>query len=319
MRPIRFGSSSGVYARDAETLLAKARASEEAGYATFAFGDHFSLPLAPLVALQAVAAATSKLRLTTTVLDQDFRHPAVLAKEAATVDLLSGGRLELGIGAGWMQADYDQGGIPFDRAGVRIRRLEELAVILRGVWTSETFSFDGEFFTLKDLPCLPSPAQAPPPILIAGGGPKLLAVAGRQADIVAIAAPASSGGQAVNPVEFSSKAYEQKIGWVQEAAGDRFAAIELNSVLLGLVVLDDGACGTAEVMAAVERVGARLGGIEMTEAEVRDSPAFAIGSLGQVTEKLLEQRARLGLSYYSVGYVERPEMAEAVIAALSGA
>jgi probable F420-dependent oxidoreductase len=151
---------------DPARLAAAARKAQELGYATFGMADHFVIPFAPLLGLQA-AAATTTLRITTTVLKQDFRHPAVLAKELATLDLLSNGRLQIGIGAGWMRAEYKQAGISWDKALVRIQRLEEVLVVLKGLFGEGPFSFSGKYFTLKDLDGTPKPVQRPhPPIHI---------------------------------------------------------------------------------------------------------------------------------------------------------
>jgi probable F420-dependent oxidoreductase len=156
--------------------------------------DHFMFRFAPLPALQAVADATTTLRVTRLVLAADFRHPAVLAKELATVDVLSGGRLEVGIGAGWKQEEFEQAGIRFDKASVRIERLEEHAIVLKGLFGDGPFSFSGKYFTVTEVKGSPHPAQRPrPPIMIGGGGPKVLSVAARQADIVQVMPSAPQG------------------------------------------------------------------------------------------------------------------------------
>src|SRR5689334_10785446 len=183
-RPIRFGFTGG-HSSKRERLLDSARTVEALGYSTFGLADHFVRPLAPLIAGQAVADATTTLRITQTVLAQDFREPAVLAKELATLDVLSEGRLQVGLGAGWLRQEYEGASIRFDSAPARIERLEETAIILKGLFGDEPFSFAGEHYTINEMRGTPTPVQRPrPPIMIGGGGRKLLSVAARQADIV---------------------------------------------------------------------------------------------------------------------------------------
>src|SRR3954454_2908025 len=160
VRPFRFGFTGGVSSKR-EKLLTSARTVEQLGYSTFGLADHFVRPFAPLIAGQAVADATTTLRLTQTVLAQDFREPAVLAKELATLDVLSEGRLQVGLGAGWLQQEYDDGGMRFDTASVRIARLEETVIILKGLFAEGGFSFTGDHYRVTDLEGLPRPVQQP--------------------------------------------------------------------------------------------------------------------------------------------------------------
>lgn len=159
-RPIRFGTGGGRVA-DRDRLVSAARRAEDIGYSTFSMADHLGLPLAPLIALQAVADATTTLRITQTVLAHDFHRPAVLAKELATLDVLSDGRVEVGVGAGWMRSEYDQAGIRFDSAAVRIARLEEFVLVLKGLFGEQPFSFSGTHFSIRDLDGTPKPLQRP--------------------------------------------------------------------------------------------------------------------------------------------------------------
>src|SRR5581483_11845413 len=168
-RSFRFGLNSSFDnpATSREEWVNKARRAEELGYSTFSAPDHFPVPQSPLIALMAVADATQTLRIGTFVLDNDFRHPALLAKEAATLDLLSNGRFEMGIGAGWLRSEYEQVGIPFDAPGVRIRRLEEGVQVIKALWTEERVTFSGAHYTIANLQGTPRPLQRPhPPILI---------------------------------------------------------------------------------------------------------------------------------------------------------
>ena len=209
-RPFRFGFTGGASSKRVK-LLESARAVEALGYSTFGLADHFVRPFAPLVAGQAVADATTTLRVTQTVLAQDFREPAVLAKELATLDVLSEGRLQVGLGAGWLQQEYDDASIRFESASVRIARLEETAIILKGLFAGEPFSFEGEHYTVTSLQGRPVPVQQPrPPIMIGGGGKKVLSVAARQADIVQLM-PSNRGGRtSLDPSQFSASAIEDE-------------------------------------------------------------------------------------------------------------
>src|SRR4051794_23887198 len=238
VRPFRFGFTGGASSKRAK-LLDSARTVEQLGYATFGLADHFVRPFAPLIAGQAVADATTTLRVTQTVLAQDFREPAVLAKELATLDVLSEGRLQVGLGAGWLQQEYDDSGIDFAPAPVRIERLEETAIILKGLFAEGPFTFSGSHHSVRELVGVPRPVQRPrPPIMIGGGGRKVLAVAGRQADIVQLM-PSNPGGRSLlDATQFSAAAIDAKVGWIADAAGSRFGEIELSAQLLECAVTD---------------------------------------------------------------------------------
>jgi probable F420-dependent oxidoreductase len=297
-RPIRFGT--GPARQGTDGLIESARRAEKVGYSTFGLSDHFMIPVSPLIALQAVADATNSLRLTTTVLDQDFRHPAVLAKELATLDVLSGGRVEVGIGAGWMRAEYEQSGIRYDRPSVRVERLEEVVTIVKGLFADEPFSFEGKHFTINGLQGSPRPLQRPrPPILIGGGGPNLLGVAARHADIVQITGTNRTGTMYVDASELRPERYAAKVAHVRDIAGDRFREIELGMSLMMLRVTDDRSTAIKSFLAFL-RGATRDGGrdIELTEADVIESPSFVIGTVDQVIQKLLDTRERYGFSYF---------------------
>jgi hypothetical protein len=202
-RPFRFGFTGGVSSKR-EKLLDSARRVESLGYSTYGLADHFVRPFAPLVAGQAVADATTTLRITQTVLAQDFREPAVLAKELATLDVLSDGRLQVGLGAGWLRQEYEDAGMRFDSASERIARLEETAIILKGLFGDEPFSYTGEHYSIRELTGVPTPVQRPrPPIMIGGGGRKVLSVAARQADIVQLMPTNRGGRTSLDPSQFS--------------------------------------------------------------------------------------------------------------------
>ena len=284
----RFGIQTS-QADSAGEWAAKAKRIEELGYSTLLIPDHFNEQFAPVPALMAAADATSTLRLGTMVLDNDYRHPLVLAKEVATLDILSGGRVELGLGAGWMRTDYEQSGIPYDRPGVRIRRLREGIQVIKGMFADGPFSFSGEFYDITDHDALPKPVQKPhPPILVGGGGKRVLSVAAREADIVGVAVSAPEGE--INPVAIATgtaEATREKVGWIREAAGERLDAIEMTVTVFVCMVTDD-----REAMA--ERVA---GGFGFGPEEVKATPHVLIGSVDQIAEDLEQRRDEFGFSY----------------------
>jgi probable F420-dependent oxidoreductase len=244
----------------------------------------------PVAALAAAAIATERLRLTGFVFDNDFRHPVVLAMSAGSIDILSDGRLELGIGAGWLKEEYDRSGIPFDPASVRIARLEEAVHLLKRLLTGEPADFAGEFYTVDSLSLPPAAIQRPhPPILIGGGSRKVLSLAGREANIVGITNRALPDGSK-DAEDTTAEATERKIGWVREAAGGRFPEIELNIICPTLEITDDR-------RAAAERIAADL---PISADEVLDSPSVLLGTVDEIVETLQERRERFGLSYIVV-------------------
>src|SRR5690349_8642653 len=216
-----------------------ARKAESLGYSSLFVPDHFvDHPFAPMPALAAAAAVTTTLRVGPLVLGNDYKHPVVLAREAATIDVLSDGRLELGIGAGWMTVDYEKAGMPLDRPGVRIARLEESIAILKGLFAEGAFSFRGEHYTITDLDGMPKPVQQPhPPFIIGGGGPRILGVAAREAAIVGVNAFLRAGEPTASESVHSltPAATDQKLEWLRAAAGDRFDDLELQT-LVGFVL-----------------------------------------------------------------------------------
>jgi len=307
-RPFRFGVQM-IRARSREEWAERARKTEDLGYATLLMPDHFNDQLAPLPALMTAADATTTLRVGTIVLGNDYRHPLVLAQEAATLDLLSGGRLELGIGAGWMRSDYDASGMAFDRPGVRIERLREALAILKGLFADGPFSFAGKHYTITNHEGRPKPVQTPhPPILIGGGGRRVLRLAAREADIISInfnLAPGTVNQQVLQTGTGTST--EEKVGWIREAAGDRFDRLELNAIPFTAVVSDD-ASQLAERMAT---------GFGVAPDELLDSPHVLLGSIDEMVETLQRRRERFGISYV-VFPEERYEQLAPVVARLAG-
>jgi probable F420-dependent oxidoreductase len=320
VRPFRFGFTGGASSKR-ERLLDSARAAEALGYSTFGLADHFVRPFAPLVAGQAVADVTSSLRITQMVLAQDFREPAVLAKELATLDVLSEGRLQVGLGAGWLRQEYEDAGLRFATASVRIARLEETAIILKGLFGEGRFSFAGEHYRVTELEGVPRPVQQPrPPIMIGGGGRKVLSVAARQADIVQLM-PSNPGGRSLlDQTQFSAEAIEQKVGWIRDAAGDRFDDIELSAQLLECAVSDRPDEHLSDFADRIAMVTERMGGarVDFGLDELRTSPIVAVGSLDEVCERLVETRRTYGISYFSAPIDARPDVLAPVIERLDG-
>jgi probable F420-dependent oxidoreductase len=292
-RPFRFGAAPYATA-SAAAYFDTARRIEALGYATLQTADHFNLRwFEPGPALMAAALATSTLRVSCTVFDNDFRHPALLAKEAASVDVLSGGRLEFGIGAGWLTREYDQTGIPFEPPAVRVSRLEEAVQVIKGLWGDDPLTFSGRHYTITGLAGTPRPVQRPhPPIFIGGGGKRLLSLAGREADIVGINMQATPDGR-VTGAGSDDATVAQRVEWVHQAAGERFGQLELALLVFNAVLTDTRAAQAA----AAEELAATL---EITPEQVLSSPYYMIGSVEQMVDDLLELRQRHGISYISV-------------------
>ena len=245
------------------------------------------------------------------VLDNDFRHPVVLAKEAATLDALSGGRLELGLGAGWLREEYDQAGMPFDAGGVRVGRLEESLRVLKGLFAGSPFTFSGTHYSINGLRSFPEPVQRPhPPILVGAGSRRMLGIAGREADIVGILPKALPDGTISEDMqERSPETIARKVDWIREAAGDRFAEIEL-SMIVSVIVADDH-------RAVAERVAAKRGWGATGAERVLEMPSLLLGSLDRIADELRARRERFGFSYYVVSD-EDMEAFSPVVERLSG-
>ncbi len=292
-RPFRFGVVTERAVPSRENWVTLARKAEDLGYATLLVPDHFITEFPPLTALMAAADATKTLRIGSFVFDNDFRHPALLAKEVAALDLLSDGRFEFGIWAGWHQPEYKSAGLPFDRAGVRINRLEEALKIIKQFFTEETVTFTGDHYTVTDLVALPKPLQRPhPPILMGGGGKKLLTLAGQEADIIGLSPRVNDGGM-VDPFERTEAALAQKVEWVRQAAGERFATVELNIFPTDVIIAQDQPQAAEQYMC--ER---GLSGVA-TEQLVA-SPYVLIGTTEQLVERIQRWREQFGISYLAI-------------------
>lgn len=304
----RFGVQCGGD-HDGASWRALAKNIEALGYETLYLPDHFiDTVLAPLPAMAIAAEATDTLRVGALVMDNDYKHPAILAKETATIDVLSGGRTELGIGAGWMKVDYDALGIPYDTPGTRIARLDEALQVIKGCFSGEQFSFTGKHYTVTDYTSIPKPAQAKIPVLIGGGGPKILGLAGREADIIGInpnlrvgaitadAAKNASGEETLNKIEY-----------IKAGAGDRFDAIELQIRYFVHAIVDDRQA-FAETMAPA---------FDATPTDLLGSGAALFGTIPEMIDTLVQRRAEWGVTYIVVGNDFYEQFAP-VVAALAG-
>ena len=293
---------------DATAWTEAARRAEDLGYSTLFMPDHFGDQLAPVPALMAAADATTSLRVGALVFDNDYKHPVVLAKELATMDVLSGGRLEVGLGAGWMQSDYDQSGIPMDAPGVRVTRMEEGIEVLKGCFADGPFSFKGEHYTITDYDAKPKPVQSPPPLLIGGGAKRVLSIAAREADIVGVN-PSIHSGQVDTAAARNGAADEtvKKLAWIREAAGDRYADLELNMLQFAAIITDDRK-GTAETMAPL---------FGLPPEAVETYPHACIGTVEQIADDLHARRERWDVSYW-VFQDTAMEAIAPVVAALRG-
>lgn len=309
-RKFRFG----VMAPSAESgkqYRETARKAEDLGYSTLYVPDHFvDHPFGPIPAMAMAAEATTKLRVGSLVLGNDYRHPVVLARDAATLDLLSDGRLELGIGAGWMTVDYEKAGIPLDPPGVRIARLAEALTIVKGLMADGPFSFQGEHYTITELDGMPKPVQRPyPPIVIGGGGKKVLSLAAREADIVGINGNLK-GGRPDDPstaADMNPTQTDQKMAWVRDAAGDRYADIEIQA-FAGFTFFTDDTKALAEGMAPA---------FGTTPDEALDTPVALVGTVDDMINQIERRRVRWDMSYHVVEAAVMDEFAP-VVARLAG-
>jgi len=293
VRPFRFTvqcSSPETVTRAGWAQLA--RQCESSGYHALTVSDHLDEQVAPGAALMAAADATSTLRIGSMAFCNDFRHPVALAKEAATLDVLSGGRFELGIGAGWLRTDYDRAGIDLDPPGRRIERLGEAVKVLKGLFAEGPFSFEGRYYHIRSLDGTPKPLQRPnPPIFIGGGGRRMLSLAAREADVVGLNPAMVSGAMdsSVGP-DATAAATERKLAWVKEAAGERWADIEIQARVHAVVVTDDRA-GVASALA---------GAFGLSADDALGSPHALCGTVDQIVDDLVYRRERYGINVFGV-------------------
>lgn len=311
MAPFRFGLQlSGPI--DDMSWTDTARHVEQQGFSSLLMPDHFHDQLGPLTALSAAAAVTTELRVGALVFGNDYRHPVVLAKEMATLDHIAEGRVEFGLGAGWMRSDYDGAGMAYDRPGVRIDRMIESLEIIRRCWSGGAFDHDGTHYRIREYEGLPVPfTPGGPRVIIGGGGPRMLAVAARHADIVGITANLRAGEVGTDAIADSMPtAYDEKLTTVRAAAGERLPELELSSLTMSTAVTDDRS-GTLAFFSQL--FGAPV-------EDVAETPALLAGSVSEIVETLEARRERWGFNYVVVQHAPDQGMdrfAE-VISALAG-
>lgn len=288
-RPFRFGIA-GEHAKTRNEWIAKARLAETLGYHIFLVPDHFWIDVAPIAALMAAADATTSIRIGSHIFANDFRNPAMLAREVATLDMLSEGRFQLGLGSGYLPADYQQAGIAFDEPRVRVDRLQEAVQLIKQYFTDEAVNFSGRYYRVNNLKANGVHVQKPhPPLYIGGGGKRMLSLAAREASIVGFAP--KSDAQGLHWDDSTVEATIRKVSWVHEAAGDRFYSLELATAVFIVVVTD-------HQMPVAQNIAAKLG---ITPAQVLDSLQVLIGTVDQIADTLRQRRERLGISYIQIG------------------
>ena len=295
-------------AGDAAAWRSLVRKVEALGYSSVFLPDHFGDQLAPMVALATAAEATTTLRVGTLVLGNDYRHPLVLAKEAATLDLLSEGRLELGIGAGWMTTDYEQSGIALDEPAVRVERLEEALAVMKALWAGSG-DFAGKHYTITGAEGAPAPWRKPHPVLTIGGGSRrVLSLAGREADIVGLNPRLTEGRIGLDVLaSITPEHYDRRLEWVRAAAGPRFGDLEIQCLTFFVRVVDNG----PDVLEETARM------FQLPPEAAAEVPIALIGSAEEICERLAERRRRWGMTYVVVHEGDIDDFAP-VVAALSG-
>jgi probable F420-dependent oxidoreductase len=306
MHPFRFAVQQGS-ARSGAAWTTTARRAESIGYDVLVMPDHLGQQLSPFAALAAAAAATTHLRIGAFVFANDYRHPLILAREAATLDFLSGGRFEMGLGAGWMTGDYRQLSMTYDPAPRRIDRLQEAIPLIKRLLAGETVTHNGTHYQLDRASTGVPPVQKPrPPLAIGGGGPRMLKLAVREAEIVGLVPGFDAHGRP-HFRQATETATAQKIALIREAAGDRFEQLELNLWLGDAALVGSGNSLLGSVAAAARWAPTAIYG----------SPYVLYGTLASVREKLLRRREVLGISYYTVPGHAMESMAP-LVGALAG-
>lgn len=308
--PFRFGVTL-LGAASRQEWIDKVHKVEDLGYSVLQVADHLGNQFSPTLALMAAAEASRALRLGTLVLDINYRYLAMLAKEVATLDLLSEGRFELGLGAGWIARESQMTGIPFDPASQRVGRLEEAVQVLKGLFADGPMTFAGRYYSLNGFEVFPKPFQHPhPPLLLSGGGKRMLSIAGRFADIITLNPPVAPDGNSLDMAEATADATTQQIAWIREAAGDRFAQIELGNFVIGGVKTEREQRGDP-------RIAALFRSWTTGEQQSPQGIYTLVGSVDQICEQVLANRERFGISY--IGVLEQDlETFAPVVARLSG-
>lgn len=282
-RPFRFSVAAHT-AKSRQEWIAKARRAEDLGYTTFLAPDHLAYSIDPVVTLMAVADATS-LRIGSHVFCNDFRHPVILAREVANLDLLSEGRFQFGFGCGYLETEYAQAGIPLDPNGVRLSRFEEALKLIKAYFQEEQVTFSGKYYQVNELPAVIKTTQKPyPPIYVGGGGKRVLSFAAREADIVGLAARNNARG--LDWTTALPEANQEKVAWVREAAGERFEQLEFSSTVFIAAVTDHSED-------AAQGIGKHLG---LTAEQTRNCTHVLVGSVEQIVEELQKRREQFGFS-----------------------
>jgi len=292
MKTYRFGVNVGP-SRSRADWAEKARKLEDLGYSTLTVPDHLGGFFAPMPALISAAEATKTLRVGTNVINNDFRHPVLVAREAATVDMLTEGRLELGLGAGHMQSEYGQAGLNFDAGGIRVERLAEAVTVIKGLLSGEEITFAGRHYRVTGHAIYPLPVQRPhPPILIGGNGLRLLTLAAQEADIVGLSGITfRRGGAAPDISGWRVSEVDKRVKLIRNVAVERYAQLELNALVQRVVV-------TNHRREAAEELANRW--MQLSPDEILESPYVLIGTVPELIEDLQVRQERWGISYYVI-------------------
>jgi len=309
MKPFRFG----INARDARSRAEwqdKARKIEALGYSVLLVPDHLAAMLSTIPAVVSAADATASLRIGTNVLNNDLRHPVLLAREAATIDMLTDGRLELGLGAGYVRAEYDQAGLRFDRGGIRVGRLAESVTIIKGLLGGGEVTFAGEHYRVTGHKIYPLPVQQPhPPIIIGGNGLRLLALAAKEANTVNLTGITFTQGGTVHDMSgWKVAGIDERMRVVREAAGPRFDRLELSAQIQRVIVTENRR-GTAEELQKTWK--------QLSVEEILEAPFVLLGTVNEMVEALQARRDRWGISFF-VTFEQYLETLAPVVARLAG-
>ncbi|SUA74980.1 F420-dependent glucose-6-phosphate dehydrogenase [Nocardia otitidiscaviarum] len=286
----------------ARKFIKLAQRAEDFGYDAFAVPDALGPQVGPIAALGALAVATDRIRLGTSMLANGFRHPVVLAKEAATLDVLSRGRLELGVGAGWLADDFDAAGIDFDAPAVRLERLDETLTILDVLLRGQECHFEGKHYRVRGIKGAPRPRQGPrPPLATGGGGPRLLRLAARHADIISVVPPTTPAGRMLLSGITLDRTVE-RVRIIREAAGPRFPEIELNWAITAVIVTDDRERAAAMALDAIDKgLHPNLDvDVRLSVEQILESPYVAIGTHEQIADHIRRVRQLTSMSYVGV-------------------
>lgn len=311
-KPFRFGINP-IGGNSRRAWQETARKAEALGYSTLSVADHLWAGLAPFASLMAAAEATTTLRVGSLVFGNDFRHPVALAKEVATLDVLSEGRVEFGFGTGWQRDDYASLGLTLDPVGVKVSRFEEAVRLVKASFGDEPVNFAGQHYTLSDYNSLPKPVQKPhPPLLIGGGGRRMLSLAAREANIVSFNPLTTASGELVMSPNTNADT-DQRLAWVREAAGDRFAQLEFNCLIVCVIVTDDRRAGAE---AQLRQWGQTPDAAEVDQ--MLESLQFLIGTETEMVEALQMRRERFGISYPTIFGEQNMEAFAPVVARLAG-